>query len=54
MLMKIVMEIIKVENLLNMHTVYINIGGERIELKGKDIYWKDWVDYRDKYNLKGK
>ena len=43
-----------IENLLNMHTVYINIGGERIELKGKDIYWKDWVDYRDKYNLKGK
>ena len=42
-----------IENLLNMRTVYINIGDERIELKGKDIYWNDWVKYRDKYNLRG-
>ena len=42
-----------VENLINMRTVYINIGDERVELKGKDIYWKDWVGYRDKYNLQG-
>ena len=42
-----------IEKLINMRTYSFNYGNERVELNGKDIYWKDWVDYREKYNLRG-
>ena len=42
-----------IEKLVNGKTISFNYGDKRVELKGHDIYWKDWVNYRDKNNLKG-
>ena len=41
-----------IENLINMHTVYLEHDKERLKLDGRYIYKDDWVPYRDKYNLK--
>lgn len=41
-----------IEALINMKKVYFRFNnGDIIETNGKDIYWQDWKNYRDKYNL---
>ena len=40
-----------IEDLMNMKSLIFKIQDTQILLSGKDIYWKDWVEYRKKYNL---
>ena len=41
-----------IEALINMKKVYFRFNnGDIIETNGRDIYWQDWRNYRDKYNL---
>ena len=42
-----------IEDLINMKSLIFKIQDTQILLSGKDIYWKDWVEYRKKYNLQG-
>lgn len=41
-----------IEDLMNMKSLIFKIQDIQILLSGKDIYWKDWVEYRKKYNIK--
>lgn len=42
-----------IEDLINMKSLIFKIQNIQILISGKDIYWKDWVEYRKKYNLQG-
>ena len=42
-----------IEDLINMKSLIFKIQDTQILISGKDIYWKDWVEYRKKYNLQG-
>lgn len=42
-----------IEDLINMKSLIFKIQNTQILISGKDIYWKDWVEYRKKYNLQG-
>ena len=41
------------EDLINMKSLIFKIQDTQILISGKDIYWKDWTEYRKKYNLQG-
>ena len=42
-----------IEDLINMKSLIFKIQDTQILISGKDIYWKDWTEYRKKYNLQG-
>lgn len=42
-----------IEKLINMKKQILKIGDNTIHISGSDIYWKDWIAYREKCKLQG-